>query len=302
MPVIHPDALHLLTVQDNVIATWQVAHPTSRQMRRAHNDGVWRQITKRTYAAGSAEPTTEQKMWAAALHAGDTGLLTGEYALKASGWSGPAQGEIDVLHAGSHRQSPHDWLVLHRIQNGLPRGSRSGIPRVRPSRAIVDACATAENLRRVAEITLTCLQQQLDMPENVYRELERAPNSKWRSKVREVVQESEDGITSTSELDFAQICRRYCLREPDRQVRRYDSHGKLRKIDVYWDLESVHVEIDGFDHLKPGQWMDDHTRQNALVVQGHRIFLRVSSWVLRYEPDLFMFDLAIALGTPLRVT
>lgn len=301
MPLLTSDAVHLLTIQENVIATWQVTHPAGRQMRRAHKQGVWRQITKRTYAAGSADPTVEQKMWAAALHAGPYGLLTGEYALRAHGWTEAPRGAMHVVHPGSDRDSPHTWLVLHRLQNGLPRASRTGVPRVRPARAILDACATAENVRRVAVITLSCLQQGLTTPQNLMEELDRLPNLKRRGKVRELVEEFDNGITSTSELDFAQICRRYRLREPDRQVPRYDSHGRLRRIDVYWDAESVHVEIDGFDHIKPGRWMDDHTRQNSLVVQGHRIFLRVSSWALRYEPELFMIDLARALGTRLVV-
>ncbi len=40
---------------------------------------------------------------------------------------------------------------------------------------------------------------------------------------------------------------------------------------------------------------DDHERQNDIVRQGDRTFLRVLTWVLRYEPEVFMSQLADVL-------
>jgi hypothetical protein len=41
---------------------------------------------------------------------------------------------------------------------------------------------------------------------------------------------------------------------------------------------------------------DDHERQNDIVLRGDRIFLRVFTWVLRYEPEVFMTQLAQVVG------
>lgn len=100
---------------------------------------------------------------------------------------------------------------------------------------------------------------------------------------------------SMGELDFARLCRRYGIRKPDRQVPRRSRRGR-RRIDAYFDAERVVVEIDGIGHVDPAQWMDDHERQNDIVIQGDRTFLRVSTWVLRYEPEWFMEQLRRALG------
>lgn len=100
---------------------------------------------------------------------------------------------------------------------------------------------------------------------------------------------------SMGELDFARLCKRYGLRPPDRQVRRKSTRG-TRHIDAYWDAERVIVEIDGAGHADAEVLRDDHERQNDLVLQGDRTFMRVFTWVLKYEPEVFMAQLSQVVG------
>ena len=74
-----------LTAQSNVIAVWQL--DDGRAVRRAHALGHWRELTPRVYAAAPSEPTEEQLIWAAALHAGPLGRLAGQAALSDPGGS-----------------------------------------------------------------------------------------------------------------------------------------------------------------------------------------------------------------------
>lgn len=100
---------------------------------------------------------------------------------------------------------------------------------------------------------------------------------------------------SISEMDFSRLCREFGIRQPDRQIPRRSRRG-IRRLDVYFDAERVVVEIDGIGHADPENWLDDHERQNDIVIQGDRTFLRVSTWVIKYEPEYFMEQLALALG------
>jgi len=293
MPRIGPDLLHLLTVQDNVVATWQVSRPTASRMRRAHNQGLWRQLTKHTYLAAPSEPTQMQRLWAAALHSGPDSLLTGQAALACAGWTGEQWGPTDVLigHTASARGAPV-WMRLHRT-TVMPRGIRRDIPRAMPEAALIDAAGWATSHREAMFLVVSSLQQRIVSPAPLLRLLDDRPTARRRHLIRQTIDEFHGGATSMSEIDFGRLCRRYGIRKPDRQVMR-NVNGR-RYLDVHFDAEGVTVEIDGVHHTRPEVWIDDHERQNDLVIGGDRVFLRVSTFVLRYEPEVFMLQLRRAL-------
>lgn len=294
MPNLSAEALHLLTVQDNVIATWQVAHPTREQMRRAHNRGHWRQLTRTAYLAAPSDPTSEQLQWAAALHPGPASLLSGQAALVCHGWSGEPSGPIDVLVpvCRNPRGVPR-WLRIHRTRV-MPRAVRRGVPRAAAAAAVVDAAAWARSDREAMFIVVSALQQRVTSVQHVERVLQQRPTSPRRAIILETTAEFAGGATSMGELDFGRLCQRFGIRKPDRQVVRW-ANGR-RFLDVHFDEERVTVEIEGVHHLDPEVWVQDTTRQNELVINGDRIFLRAATWMVKYEPDVLMDQLARALG------
>lgn len=288
------DLLELLTKQDNVVALWQLDDEVRRAATRARRLGHWREITSRVYLAAPSDPTQEQRMWAASLHAGKDAVLAGQAALYASGWKHDVAEPFDVLVPREQNPLCPKWIRLHRTSR-LITSPKQGMPRSQPVEACLDAADWARTNREAAFIIITTLSKKLVTP----RELERAAGQRAQLRRRglivETLTEFVGGVMSMGELDFSRLCRQYGIRPPDRQVRRTSSSGQ-RCIDAYWDAERVVVEIDGAGHADVEVMRDDHERQNDLVIQGDRIFLRVFAWVLKYEPEVFMSQLAQVVG------
>jgi hypothetical protein len=295
VPDLSNEAVELLTAQANVIATWQVEVPNSRAMARAHRRGHWQRVTSNVYAAGPAEPTEEQSMWAAALHFGAQSMLTGQAALKCHGWTGDRQTTIDVLvpRSVNPRHVPKG-LRVHRT-TVMPSRSGTGIPRALPASATVDAVSWARTDREADFLVVSVLQQKLCDAADLERALRDRPTTLRRKLILATVAEFQGGATTMGELDFKRLCHEYGIRQPDRQVWRKVG-GRRRRLDCYWDAERVVVEIDGIGHLDVAQSADDQERQNDVVLSEGCIVLRVMNIVLRHDPGVFMAQLGVALG------
>ena len=71
------------------------------------------------------------------------------------------------------------------------------------------------------------------------RELEHAMRYVGRATqgyLREAIRDIRGGSEALSEIDLIRLCRRFGLQEPDRQVKRFDSHGRIRYLDAEWKL------------------------------------------------------------------
>lgn len=288
------ELLELLTKQDNVVALWQLDDEVRRAATRARRLGHWRDITERVYLAAPSDPTHEQRLWAASLHAGKDSVLAGQAALYASGWKHDVAEPFDVLVARDKNPLCPKWIRLHRT-NRLLTSPKQGMPRSQPVDACLDAAAWARTNREAAFVVITALSKQLVKPRELEREAGKRALLPRRELILETLTEFAGGVMSMGELDFSGLCRQYGIRPPDRQVRRTSSSGQ-RCIDAYWDAEHVLVEIDGAGHADVEVMRDDHERQNDFVIQGDRIFLRVFAWVLKYEPEIFMSQLAQVVG------
>lgn len=175
----------------------------------------------------------------------------------------------------------------------MPRGIRRDIPRAMPEAALVDAAGWATSHREAMFLVVSSLQQDVVAPIPLLRLLDDRPTARRRQLIVQTIDEFCGGATSLSEIDFGGLCRKYGIRKPDRQVLR-NVNGR-RYLDIHFDAEGVTVEIDGVQHTRLDIWMDDHERQNDLVIAGDRIFLRVSTFAVRYEPEVFMLQLRKAL-------
>lgn len=171
------------------------------------------------------------------------------------------------------------------------------MPCLEPAVATVLAASWCASDKEALFLVVSCLQQRLVTAGQLQSALEHLHIRRARL-VRETVQEYTDGGTSMSEIAFARLCRRFGLPPPVRQRRRRDSHGRPRYVDAEFRTASgatVIVEIDGLHHLNPDNWLDDIERQNDLMLQGAYLVLRVSTWTLKYEPEVFMTRLAEVL-------
>lgn len=158
-----------------------------------------------------------------------------------------------------------------------------GIPRTRPEVATVQAALWARTDREAALLLVAPVQQRLISPLAVSDVLDRVRRDKRRTLLRAVLGDVADGVRSLNELDFAAMCRRRGLPEPDRQVV-VDHPGGRSYLDVRWRRWRVVVEIDGIGHLQPDRWIDDSVRHNEIALGGE-IVLRVPSLGLRLDPQ-----------------
>lgn len=294
-PRLSPEALELLTAQEGVIATWQSGAPDRRAMLRAHRLGHWQQITTWVYSSSPSDPSEAQKTWAAVLHHGPEAVLSGRNALALSGWTGGANEHMDVLVGVNCRRLGPEWIRPHR-QDYTPGRITTGVPRAVVEAAAIDAACWATSERQAVFFILSVLQQELADGAQLQKILKDRPRMPRRQLILETIADFTKGITTMGEHDFANICREYGIREPDRQVRRKDGSGRSRYLDAYFEAERVVVEVDGLGHTALDVWLDDHVKQNERMIAGERVFLRTSNVALKWEPWVIMDQLRRALG------
>jgi very-short-patch-repair endonuclease len=110
------------------------------------------------------------------------------------------------------------------------------------------------------------------------------------------VDDITDGARSLGELDFAAMCRRRGLPEPDRQALRRTARGNAY-LDAAWHGATLAVEIDGSQHTAGLALVADHLRQDEVTLQRGRV-LRISLLGLRVSGDDFLDQIARGLSGP----
>jgi very-short-patch-repair endonuclease len=112
------------------------------------------------------------------------------------------------------------------------------------------------------------------------------------------VRDITEGARSLGELEFAAMCRRRGLPEPDRQSFRRTPRGNVY-LDAEWWSAALVVEIDGSQHTSGLALVVDHLRQNEVTLQRGRV-LRISLLGLRVSGDSFLDQVARGLSGPTR--
>lgn len=267
---------------------------TTAQMRAELDAERWRAMGRCTLAVARPGPADRVDWWLAVLEcaprcaAGDIprAALAGITALQAAGLRGITDdGLIHVAAPKSSRPLPPSAGVrVHETRRWRDDDVLdSGILRSRPEVAAVQAALWARSDREASLYLVASVQQRLTSGDAVSAVLERVRRDRRRSLLRTVVNEIRDGVQSLNELDFAALCRRRGLPEPDRQVLVTHPGGRAY-LDVRWRRWRVVVEIDGIGHLQPDRWIDDSLRHNEIVLAGD-VVLRVPSLGLRIDPE-----------------
>lgn len=255
----------------------------------------WRAVGRCTIAVAQPRPDHRADWWLAVLEcaprcaAGDVAraAVAGVTALQAAGLRGiEDDGFIHIAAPKSSRpMAPPVGVRVHETRRWRDDDVLvdSGILRSRPEVAAVQAALWARSDREASLYVVASVQQRLASVEGVSAVLERVRRDRRRSLLRTVVDEIRDGVQSLNELDFAALCRRRGLPEPDRQVV-VEHPGGRAYLDVRWRRWRVVVEIDGIGHLQPDRWIDDSLRHNEIALAGD-VVLRVPSLGLRIDPE-----------------
>ena len=244
----------------------------------------------------SGPVSAAQQLWVDLLCCGQGAVLAGLTAAIADGLTGiePVHPQFLVPHGrqvtdrcdikvrSSTRLGPADLHPLKRPQ------------RTRAPRSFVDAASWASSDAEARTILAAGVQQRLVRAPDMLQIVVAVPNLRRRKVIRLTLRDVAGGAHSLPEIDFAELCRTFGLPDPSRQVARFDSSGRRRWLDVFWDEFGLVIEIDGLFHMEASQWWSDMWRGNEHAVRLEGV-LRYPSFAIRDEPERVASQVAQAL-------
>lgn len=267
---------------------------TREDVRTEIEAGRWHRAGRHTVVVDGTVPAGRGRLWWAIWESGSGAALDGVSALIAAGLRGFEADHIDVALPRNSRRHRLSGVVLHR-QIELSPVTNAGIPRVRLEHAVIHAAQWAATDRTAMLVLCLAVQQRLVPPVRVLGAWSQMSRSPRRALLDAAIGDVCDGAHSLGELDFTQLCRRYGLPRPSRQLVRTLPSGRVY-LDVAWEHASgrtLVVEIDGGHHAVALNPVDDAWRQNEIAL-GNAHVLRIPILGLRLTPERFMQQVARA--------
>jgi very-short-patch-repair endonuclease len=290
---------HLLDRQCNVLTRRQALRVLpAKAIRHALDSGRWRQAHFGVYVAQTGPLSTDQRTWLAILSAGGDRCaftcLAGLSALRAWGLTGVEPDAIHVLVPEPRRARVPALVRLHRTRVPPKLSPHLRPPATMPGRSVIEAAAWARSEREARLIVAASFQQGLVALTDVQRAADELSNARRRRLVLETAEDCAGGSHSLAELDLLDLCRRFRLPQPTRQVVRRDRSGRRRFMDAIFEPWRLVVEIDGAHHLEVGQMWQDALKSNSLQLDGYRV-LRYPAFAVRTQAKWIAGEIAEAL-------
>jgi hypothetical protein len=242
-------------------------------------------------------------MLIAVLDVGYPAALASHTALEVAGFSSFAREADDIHILIPHGSRCHvlPGVKIHESRRVRPELhiELAGLPCTDIARSAIDAAAWQPWPRFACALVAAVVQQRLCTVDELERAMQHVGRVRHKAHLREAIRDIGGGSQALSEIDLIRLCRRFGIQEPDRQVKRFDSHGRMRYLDAEWQLSDgrrVVLEIDGVHHLDVQSWQVDMRRDRSLVIGGAQL-LRATAIELRVEPALVVADLC-AIGVP----
>jgi len=247
----------------------------------------WQTHGCQTVAVHTGPLEARARWWRAIWETGASiAVLDGVSALLAGGTAGFDESVVHVSIPRARNRRRIEGVRLHRVErvdHEVITGR--GVPRVAPAMAGIRAAHWASSDRQAALLLVLPIQQGLVSSAQLKAAADAWAGRRRRALVAQLVQDITDGAKSLGELDFAQMCRKRGLPEPDRQVVVRTSRGRIY-LDVRWRAARLVVEIDGAHHGEGLGLVADHLRQNEIALRRD-IVLRITVVGLRIAEDEF---------------
>jgi hypothetical protein len=272
-------------------------------MRNQLRASRWTQWGDHVLLMQNSAPTRRQLMLMAVLDVGYPAALASHTSLELAGFKSFANeaDEIHLIIPRGGRCHPFPGVRVHESRRVRPEShvEFAGLPCTKVSCSAIDAAAWQPWSRFACALVAAVVQQRLCTADELDRAMQHVGRVRHKAHLREAIRDIRGGSQALSEIDLIRVCRRFGIQEPDRQVERFDSHGRLRYLDAEWKLKDgrrVVLEVDGAHHLDVRSWQVDMRRERGLVVGGSQV-LRATAIELRVEPALVVADLH-AIGVP----
>ena len=248
-------------------------HGCSEKMRRMRiSDGRWERIYHRVYKIKGAPPSRTQDLVAAHLWAHGTAVFWHSTSAELHGLALPTTATIEMTTNGQ-LQSRDPRVRLHR--RALVE-QRDVVGRGQLRLTTVDL-TVLDLAGRLGEATLGLVD---DVLRRGFCSLSRLawrldqsgkPGRAGTAGLRAALASRAEGYRVTdSVLEdlFVELCRRYDLPEPRRQV----AVPGIGRVDFYYEDARIVIEFDGYAyHSDPAPFQKDRTRGNALGVGGELV-------------------------------
>ena len=251
----------------------------------------------------NSAPNRQQLMLIAILDVGYPAAICSHTSLELAGFNSFATEAEDIHVIIPHGARCYSFagVRVHESRRLRPEYhvELSGLPCVDIARSAIDAAAWQPWSRFACALVAAAVQQRLCTVDELDDAMRHVGRIRHKAHVREAIREIRGGSEALSEIDLIRVCRRFGIQEPDRQVKRRDSSGRLRYVDAEWRLRDgrrVVLEVDGAHHLDISSWQGDMRRDRGLVVGG-ALVLRATAIELRVEPASVVADLC-AIGVP----
>ena len=298
-------ARRLLTSQSGVASIGQLegAGLTRHQVRAQVDAGRWRRFGEHCVLNHNFEPTRQQWMWIALLDNRGPAALAGFTSLELRDFrffgEEPQQIHVVVQRGAEYHRFP--GVKIHESRRFDPADVvvTQGFPHLPFARSALDAAAWQPSRRYACGVMAAVVQQRVCEVAALQEALATVGRIRHKQPIRIALLDIAGGAEALSEIDVAELCRRFDLRPPDRQRVRRDRHGRKRYLDCEWDVPGVGIivlEVDGGHHLLVEHWEADMRRERGVVIGG-RTVLRASANEVRYEQAEVAADLA-AIGVP----
>ncbi len=264
--------LRLAARQNGVVSRAQVLAEdmTARQIDRRREKRLWASVFPGVYRIEGSPLTWLQRVHAATLWVGDTGVLCHRTA--AALWGLPRFSEGGPIHLSHEGYLPAPVGVVTHQTALVPRDvvSHQGLRVTSLSRTLLDLAATEAPGDVRAAVDFALARKRLSLDEFralVIRSKGRRGVRLLRSMLRAF--EGNDGPTESElEVRVMELIDAEGLPRPRRQSSLRIA-GRYRRLDFHFPGTNVVIEADGFAwHSNPISFEKDRERANALAARG----------------------------------
>ncbi|WP_414945298.1 hypothetical protein [Amycolatopsis sp. cmx-11-32] len=263
--------------------------------RRCERGGVWRMLLPGVVLLGNGEPTDEQRIEAALLHAHEGSVLTGVHALRRYGLCNlPVIEEVHVLVPAERAIASTGFVHIERTRRLPSPRIRAGVPTAPVFRAVIDAARRAADQDVAVAMAAEAVQRQFCPPWALAEELDRQHSAETRA-LRPSLEPILGGAHSVAEADAWKLWARSGLPEFQWNVKVLDAEGRfVAKPDGWCDEMGLAWEIDSRGCHSEGDHFRATLARNARYAAAGIVVLQTLPSRLRTEPDAVLAELVAA--------
>jgi Protein of unknown function (DUF559) len=264
--------------------------------RRQLQGAPWRRMGVETYVwAGLAE--SPALLLAAALRRlPAAAAFSGRTAAWLHGLDQPPCDPIEVTIPEGCGVSARAGMSVRRAALGMGEVvGRRGMPVTSPLRTVVDLGSRLPLVEAVVAVDMA-LHRGLVCQDDLHAHVAARAGRKGISRLRRVVELSEQGAESAMETRLRLLLVLAGLPRPEAQVQLHDERGRfLGRPDLCYQAQRLCLEYDGGTHRD--SLVQDNRRQNRLINAGFRL-LRFTASDVYQTPDTTVALVRSALLTP----